>query len=96
VAVIDAAKVSPPISKYMYGMFLEHLGSLTYRSLWSEVLDDRKFYFPVTSAKPEETPRPAFRRPLRNGTPLVGMRSSPWTQNMLTSASIRRESGLTA
>ncbi|HEV7218026.1 MAG TPA: hypothetical protein VGN39_04060, partial [Terriglobales bacterium] len=47
VAVIDAAKVSPPISKYMYGMFLEHLGSLTYRSLWSEVLDDRKFYFPV-------------------------------------------------
>jgi alpha-N-arabinofuranosidase len=71
-AMIDIAKVSPPISKYMYGMFLEHLGALTYRSLWSEVLDDRKFYFPVTSAKLEETPRPVFRGPLRKWAPIGG------------------------
>src|SRR5580658_1544182 len=69
-AVVDVAKISPPISKYMYGMFLEHLGALTYRSLWSEVLDDRKFYFPVTSAQPEPTPRRAFGRPLRKWVPI--------------------------
>ena len=38
-----------PISKYEYGMFIEHIGSLIYRSLWSEMLDDRKFYYPITS-----------------------------------------------
>ena len=32
-------------------MFIEHIGSLIYRSLWSEMLDDRKFYFPITSKK---------------------------------------------
>ena len=30
-------------------MFIEHIGPLIYRSLWSEMLDDRKFYFPITS-----------------------------------------------
>jgi alpha-N-arabinofuranosidase len=72
VAMIDVAKVSPAISKYMYGMFLEHLGTLSYRSLWSEVIDDRKFYFPVTSAKQEETPRRVFGRPLRKWVPVGG------------------------
>ncbi|MEO6816699.1 MAG: alpha-L-arabinofuranosidase C-terminal domain-containing protein [Edaphobacter sp.] len=38
-----------PVSKYEYGMFIEHIGSLVYRSLWSEMLDDRKFYYPITS-----------------------------------------------
>jgi alpha-L-arabinofuranosidase len=53
VASIDASKVSPPISRYEYGMFIEHIGSLIYRSLWSEMLDDRKFYYPITSKEPE-------------------------------------------
>ncbi len=46
---VDAGKTSEPVSKYEYGMFIEHLGSLIYRSLWAEMLDDRKFYYPVTS-----------------------------------------------
>ncbi|HEV2248110.1 MAG TPA: alpha-N-arabinofuranosidase [Terriglobia bacterium] len=49
VAAIDTTKVSEPVSKYEYGMFIEHIGPLIYRSLWSEMLDDRKFYFPITS-----------------------------------------------
>jgi alpha-L-arabinofuranosidase len=53
VATIDTTKVSEPISKYEYGMFIEHIGSLIYRSLWSEMLDDRKFYYPITSKEPE-------------------------------------------
>ena len=53
VATIDTNKVSEPISKYEYGMFIEHIGPLIYRSLWSEMLDDRKFYFPIVSKDPE-------------------------------------------
>ncbi len=49
---IDASRISPPVSKYEYGMFIEHIGSLISRSLWSEMLDDRKFYFPISTAKP--------------------------------------------
>ena len=54
-AVVDASKTGPPISPYVYGQFLEHIGSLMYGSLWSEMLDDRKFYFPV-GPKPAEEP----------------------------------------
>jgi alpha-N-arabinofuranosidase len=48
-ATIDASKIGPPISPYVYGQFLEQIGNLIYGSLWSEMLDDRKFYYPVTS-----------------------------------------------
>jgi len=53
VATIDTTKVSEPISQYEYGMFIEHIGSLIYRSLWSEMLDDRKFYYPISSQEPK-------------------------------------------
>jgi alpha-N-arabinofuranosidase len=48
VATIDAQQTAPPVSKYEYGMFIEHIGSTMYSSLWSEMLDDRKFYFPIS------------------------------------------------
>lgn len=44
---IDAGQTAQPVSRYEYGMFIEHIGSLIYRSLWSELLDDRKFYYPI-------------------------------------------------
>jgi alpha-L-arabinofuranosidase len=50
---IDTQTTSPPISKYLYGQFIEHIRSTMYSSLWAEMLDDRKFYFPITDAKPE-------------------------------------------
>ena len=59
-AQIDASKSGPPISPYIYGQFLEHAGSLIYSSLWSEMLDDRKFYYAVTN-KPAEDPNPRQR-----------------------------------
>ena len=42
----------PKISDYMFGMFLEHLGNVDVGDLiddgiWAEVLDDRKFFYPV-------------------------------------------------
>src|ERR1700677_453263 len=54
-ATIDASKTGPPISPYVYGQFLEHAGGLVYSSLWSEMLDDRKFYYDVMP-KPKEEP----------------------------------------
>ena len=33
-ATIDAAKTGPPISPYVYGQFIEHIGGLIYGSLW--------------------------------------------------------------
>ena len=55
---IDAAQTADPVSKYEFGMFIEHIGTLIYRSLWSEMIDDRKFYFPISSKEPEAPPRP--------------------------------------
>ncbi len=52
VANIDAAMLAPPISPYIYGQFLEHAGNLIYGSLWSEMLDDRKFYYAVAPKPP--------------------------------------------
>ena len=46
---IDAAKTAPPISPYIYGQFIEHIGDLVNRSLWAEMLDDRKFYNDIDS-----------------------------------------------
>ena len=54
-ANIDASKTGPPISPYVYGQFLEHTGNLIYSSLWSEMPDDRKFYY-VVAPKPPGDP----------------------------------------
>jgi alpha-L-arabinofuranosidase len=45
---IDLTKEKEPISKYIYGQFIEHLGNSIYNGLWSEMILDRKFFFPVT------------------------------------------------
>ncbi len=45
---VDAGKVREPISKYIYGQFIEHLGRCIYGGIWAEMLEDRKFYYPVT------------------------------------------------
>ncbi|HUX45560.1 MAG TPA: hypothetical protein VMV57_12490, partial [Terracidiphilus sp.] len=55
VASVDALQTAPPVSKYEFGMFIEHIGPLIYRSLWSEMLDDRKFYFPINSKPDDES-----------------------------------------
>ena len=71
VASIDTTNASVPVSKYEYGMFIEHIGSLINRSLWSEMLDDRKFYFPILSKEPEAAGR-------GQGGPMRGMQLRKW------------------
>ena len=41
---IDAAQVGEPISPFIYGQFIEHLGRCIYGGIWAEMLQDRKFY----------------------------------------------------
>ncbi|HEX4412256.1 MAG TPA: hypothetical protein VH107_01420, partial [Lacipirellulaceae bacterium] len=45
---IDASKAGPEINPFIYGQFVEHLGRCIYGGIWAEMLEDRKFYFPVT------------------------------------------------
>ncbi|MFB3778862.1 MAG: alpha-N-arabinofuranosidase [Bryobacteraceae bacterium] len=64
-ATIDAAKTGEPISPYLYGKFIEHIGDLVNRSVWAEMIDDRKFYYTIDSKSPAP---PASR----------GRRPNPW------------------
>ncbi|MFZ0034420.1 MAG: hypothetical protein WAK60_05475, partial [Sedimentisphaerales bacterium] len=48
VVTIDTGKTGKPISKYIYGQFIEHLGRCIYGGIWAEMLEDRKFYYPIT------------------------------------------------
>jgi alpha-N-arabinofuranosidase len=71
---IDASKTGAPISKYLYGQFLEHIGNIVNEGICAEMLEDRKFYNPVTSKPSEQPAGPAWRRrgPLRHWTPVGG------------------------
>ncbi len=44
---IDAARTREPMSKYIYGQFIEHLGRCIYGGIWAEMLEDRKFFYGV-------------------------------------------------
>ena len=71
---IEASRKGPPVSKYLYGQFIEHLGRCIYGGIWAEMLEDRKFYFPITA---EYDPYRATRRQPKDAPfPVVG--ASPW------------------
>ena len=67
---INAAKVGEPMSENIYSQFIEHLGRCIYGGIWAEMLEDRKFYFPIT-----ESYSPY--RSLRD-TPYPVVGASPW------------------
>ncbi|MFO8012843.1 MAG: alpha-L-arabinofuranosidase C-terminal domain-containing protein [Phycisphaerae bacterium] len=71
---IDAAKAGHPISKYVYGQFIEHLGRCIYGGIWAEMLIDRKFFYPVT---PDYDPYGKGRRPTEEA-PFPILKASPW------------------
>jgi alpha-L-arabinofuranosidase len=77
--VIDASKTRAPISKYLYGQFTEHLGRCIYGGLWAEMLEDRKFFYPVDG----EMPAWALHQPGKSswegeGHPYELLVRSPW------------------
>lgn len=67
---IDTARTGAPIRPFIYGQFIEHLGRCIYGGIWAEMLEDRKFYFPVTA---EYAP---YRSLQQTDFPVVG--ASPW------------------
>ncbi|NQW99462.1 alpha-N-arabinofuranosidase [bacterium] len=67
---LDVSKTGQPISPFIYGQFIEHMGRCIYGGIWAEMLEDRKFYFPIT---PEYSP---YRDLLDSEFPVVG--ASPW------------------
>src|SRR5512138_1387333 len=67
---LDAAKTGAPISPYIYGQFIEHLGRCIYGGIWAEMLEDRKFYFPITANYDP------YRDLTNSAFPVVG--ASPW------------------
>jgi alpha-N-arabinofuranosidase len=79
-ATIDTAKTGAPISKYIYGQFLEHGGDIVNTGVWSEMLVDRKFFYPVAASAPVPPPvmgnaagNPRFHRtPTRWWAPIGG------------------------
>jgi len=67
---LDTARTGPPISPFIYGQFIEHLGRCIYGGIWAEMLEDRKFYFPITA---DYAP---YRSLTNTAYPVVG--ASPW------------------
>jgi alpha-L-arabinofuranosidase len=67
---IDAGRTNAPINPFIYGQFIEHLGRCIYGGIWAEMLEDRKFYFPITA---EYAP---YRSLTDTAFPVVG--ASPW------------------
>ena len=55
-ATIDTSKTGAPISKNTYGQFLEHGGDIVNTGVWSEMLVDRKFFYPVAVSAPTPSP----------------------------------------
>jgi alpha-L-arabinofuranosidase len=50
---VVATQTKEPISPYVYGQFIEHLGRCIYGGIWAEMLEDRKFlYLPGSEKSP--------------------------------------------
>ncbi len=45
---LDWSKTGHPISRYVYGQLVEHVGKCIYGGMWAEMLEDRKFYYSIT------------------------------------------------
>jgi alpha-N-arabinofuranosidase len=79
-ATVDTTKTGAPISKNIYGQFLEHGGDIVNTGVWSEMLVDRKFFYPVSTSAPKPPPvmgnaagNPRFNRtPTRWWAPIGG------------------------
>jgi alpha-N-arabinofuranosidase len=70
---VHADQVGEPISEYVYGQFIEHLGRCIQGGIWAEMLDDRKFFHAVGSAEsPWEVIGPAEALTMSRADPFVG------------------------
>ncbi len=76
---IDATAVGAPVSPLIYGQFIEHLGRCISGGLWAEMLEDRKFFYPVTGKAPAwEMITPGTASWEGEGHPYEILVRSPW------------------
>jgi hypothetical protein len=55
-ATIQLSRARAPMSKYIYGQFIEHLGRCIYGGIWAEMLEDRKFFYNIGDKESPWTP----------------------------------------
>ena len=72
---VDTDKTREPISKYIYGQFIEHMGKCIYGGIWAEKIKDRKFNFQVT---PNYEPYDTTTDDQWNTGPYKYLAASPW------------------
>jgi alpha-N-arabinofuranosidase len=72
---IDPQKTGAPISQYLYGQFIEHLGHSVNGGLWAEMVVDRKFFFPVTD---DYNPWGTAEETYFKSGPFKYLNASPW------------------
>jgi alpha-L-arabinofuranosidase len=72
---VDIAATGEPINPFIYGQFIEHLGRCIYGGIWAEMLEDRKFYYPVTF---EFNPWGTATDPFWNTGEYKFLNASPW------------------
>jgi len=70
--VIDATQKGAPISPYLYGQFIEHLGRCIYGGIWAEMLEDRKFFYPVGDKESPWKPTSGAKVAMNKQKPFVG------------------------
>ena len=76
---IDTTTAREPISHYIYGQFIEHLGRSIYGGIWSGMLEDRKFFYPVTGEAPAWIMfKPGLDNSEGEGHPYELLARSPW------------------
>jgi alpha-N-arabinofuranosidase len=72
---LDASKTGSPISKYVYGQFVEHLGRSIYGGLWAEMIEDRKFARQITDEySPFDLANDSYGKPAA----FTYLKNSPW------------------
>jgi alpha-N-arabinofuranosidase len=72
---IDLSDTGQPIEKYIYGQFIEHLGRCIYGGIWAEMVEDRKFYYPVEE---DFEPFATATDPFWGTGPYQYLNASPW------------------
>ncbi len=72
---VDLSETGQPVEKYIYGQFIEHLGNCIYGGIWAEMVQDRKFYYPVIE---EFDPFGTDSDPFWNTGPYRYLDASPW------------------
>ena len=72
---LDGTKTGAPVSRYVYGQFVEHLGRSIYGGLWAEMIEDRKFGREITDEyKPFDVATDDYGKP----APFLYLKNSPW------------------